>query len=192
LQSINIPYPKVNYNNGKTGWDVTDSTYYSKEDLKNLSELIHSNLFRAILKTDRSFKVYNYYDSKNMNSDGLSIRELIKAYYPDVKVTYKDVGIIGTAIDGYDDVGAKSTPMLLTNRVKNIWTVNLYLKKGTVKFRCRDSWAQNRGHTYGNESHFPKGKTNQDGLDIEIPEVGNYKVILNLNENTYEFIKQND
>lgn len=189
LQNINSPYPKVHYNDGQTGWDNTDSTYYSKEDIKNLYDLLNSNPFRAILKTARSNKIFNYYDAKNMYSDGMSIRELIKAYYPEVKVTYKDVGIIGTAINGYDDVGAKSTPMKLTDTEKNIWTVNLYLKKGTVKFRCRDSWAQNWGYDYG-EIAFPKGKTMQDGANISILEAGNYTAILNLSENYYEFIKQ--
>ncbi len=189
LQNINIPLPKQYYNTGKANWDVIDSTYYSKEDIKNITELIHSNRFKAILKTTRTYLIFNYHDAKNMYTDGLSIRKLIKTYYPEVKVTYKDVGIIGTAIDGYDDVGAKSTPMKLTDPEKNIWEVNLYLKKGSVKFRCRDSWTQNWGYDYG-ENYFPKGKTMQDGVNIDIPEAGNYKVILNLSENYYEFIKQ--
>ena len=190
LQYINIPFPKEHFDDGSTGWDDTDSTYYSASDFKNLHDLVRSQKFKAILKTVRTYKIYNHANARNMYNDGLSIRELIKDYYPEVKVSYKDVGIIGTAINGFDDIGAKSTPMKLTNEEKSIWEVTMHLKEGVVKFRCRDSWAQNWG-VRGKEA-FPKGKAVQDGQDIPLPEEGNYRVVLNLTENTYEFIKQDD
>ncbi|MEO6347344.1 MAG: hypothetical protein ABIO60_05475, partial [Aquaticitalea sp.] len=64
LQDLDIPLPKTHYNDEQSGWNFTDSTYYSKEDIKNLSELLYAHQFRAILKTDRSYKIFNYYDSK--------------------------------------------------------------------------------------------------------------------------------
>lgn len=148
---------------------------------------MQDNHFNSILKSLHSYKTMNEAKAKNAESDAHSIRELIKAYHPNVKVFYKDVGIIGTSIDGFDDVGAKSTPMTLADEENSIWEIELYLKVGKVKFRCRDSWAQNwgvRGH-----EEFPKGRAVQDGRDINIPEAGTYRVILNLTENTYEFIK---
>ncbi len=60
----------------------------------------------------------------------------------------------------------------------------MFLKKGRVKFRCRDSWAINWGGIT-----FPKGKATNHGDDIPVTEAGNYRVLLNLTDNTYEFIK---
>ena len=98
---------------------------------------------------------------------------------------FQDVGIIGTSIAGFDDVGAMSTPMIQTNIENSIWEIDLYLKVGKVKFRCRDSWSQN----WGGDT-FPEGYSHFDGNDIQVTEEGNYHIILNLSENTYNFIRK--
>ena len=61
----------------------------------------------------------------------------------------------------------------------------MFLKRGIVKFRCRDSWAQNWGG-----SSFPTGPAEFDGMDIVVDEEGIYHIRLNLDEKTYEFIKK--
>jgi len=190
LQATHVAHPKVRFNEDRLGWDDSDQTYYSDVDIMNLTELLQSKAFRTMLKSVRTLKIRNYYDASNRHIDGLSIRELIKDYYPEVKVIYKDLGIIGTAINGFDDVGAKSTPMKLTDADQNIWETTMYLKVGRVKFRCRDSWAQNWG--VRGKNRFPKGNAVHDGRDITIPEAGNYRIVLNLTDNNYEFIKLDD
>lgn len=192
VTDIDIPYPKVDIKNPNTGWDISDSTYYSNLDIKNAYNLIRSNKFRATLKSLRSLKIYNSLDAANRYRDGLSITSLIKNYYPDVKLLYRDVGLKGTAIDGFDNVGGKSTPMILTDIEKSIWELDIYLLKGLIKFRCRDSWQQNWGAIPDNDNVFPKGLGIQEGSDIIIPEAGNYHVTLNLTTNMYEFIKLED
>ena len=167
-----------------------NSTYYTSIDFTYCRDLLKTRKFKSILKTVRALKKYNYSKAINHHNDGLSIMKLIKDYYPEVKILYKDVGIIGTSINGYDDVGAKSTPMTHRDVDKSIWEITMYLKKGTVKFRCRDSWSQNWG--LGLNAEFPKGATGIDGANITIPEEGNYKVILDLTKNTFEFIKQDE
>lgn len=92
------------------------------------------------------------------------------------------MGIIGTSLGGYDDTGGKSTPMVNSGEQDNVWETTLYLKKGTVKFRCRDSWTQNWGGT-----DFPTGKTLSDGPNIPVPDAGWYRIVLNLNNGTYSF-----
>jgi len=184
MESINVALPYVD-NNLKL-----DSTYYTAIDFSNCRALLKTQKFKSILKTVRALKKYNYSKAMNRYNDALSIMELIKVYYPEVKILYKDVGIIGTAINGYDDVGAKSTPMTIRDADNGIWEITMYLKKGTVKFRCRDSWSQNWG--FAVNAAFPKGETGHDGGDISIPVEGKYKVILDLTKNTYEFIKQDE
>jgi hypothetical protein len=77
--------------------------------------------------------------------------------------------------------------MTLINEDKSIWEIEIYLKEGRVKFRCRDSWAQNWGGTA-----FPTGEANFEGPDISVNDAGNYRVVLNLSASTYEFIKLED
>lgn len=181
----NIAIPKANLNDVIQVFDNSDSTYYSKKDITKLAELIRAKDFNSLMKSEVSLLSFNLISFRRYLSDCQSILKLIKNYYPDIKLSFEEVGIIGTSIDGYDDVGAKSTPMLKTNIENNIWEIDLFLKAGTVKFRCRDSWTQN----WGGET-FPKGITLFDvPSNIPIPEAGNYHIILNLSANTYEFIK---
>lgn len=187
LNELNIPYPKIDHNNIMDGWIRTDSTYYTSEDLSNLYTEVRSKSFQSKLRLIYANMSYRRSANFSRLGNGKSIMQLIKTYYPEVKVLYMNVGIIGTAINGYDDTGAKSTPMIQTDVENSIWEVELYLKKGTVKFRCRDSWAQNWG-----SNNFPKGTGIQDGPNIPIPEAGLYHVILNLSANTFEFIKKGD
>lgn len=186
LLQNNIPFPKLDLENTSKGL-ISDTTFYDKEDYINCMKLLQDKNFRAHLKSQRTQVSLNSLDFKVLYNDALAMLKLIKSYYPEVKLLFQDVGIIGTSIDGFDDVGARSTPMTLIDEDQSIWEIKLYLKEGAVKFRCRDSWAQNWGGTT-----FPKGKAYFEGQDIPVSEAGNYRVVLNLTENTYEFIKKED
>ncbi len=186
LLQNNIPFPKLDLENTDKGL-LSDSTYYDSEDYLNCKRLLQDKNFRTHLKSQRTQVSLNSLDFKVLYNDALAMLKLIKNYYPEVKLLFQDVGIIGTSIDGFDDVGARSTPMTLIDEDQSIWEIELYLKVGLVKFRCRDSWAQNWGGTT-----FPNGKSAFEGPNISVAEPGNYRVILNLSSNTYEFIKQDD
>jgi hypothetical protein len=73
--------------------------------------------------------------------------------------------------------------MILTNEDSLIWETDVILKEGSVKFKSDNNWTNHWGG-----SHFPKGRADFWGDDIVV-EPGKYHVILNLTENTYEFIK---
>jgi hypothetical protein len=182
----NIPFPKLDLNNLNEAL-ISDSTYYGEKEFQKAKALLHDENLITRLKSERTYRAINFLDYKAIYTDALSMLQLIKKYHPEAKLLYQDVGIIGTSIDGFDDVGAKSTPMTLTDDEKSIWEIDLYLKVGRVKFRCRDSWAINWG---GNS--FPEGQAQFEGPDIPVSEPGNYRIILNLTSNTYEFIKLDD
>lgn len=184
VKDIDIAVPKSNFNDINGDWDYSDSTYYNTSDLLNMHNLIRSHSFRAILKTERTYKIWNWSNAHNWHINAVSIRKLIKAYHPKVKEFYKDVGILGSSTEGEWD---RSTEMKLIDEENNIWEINIFLKVGNVKFRCRDSWAQNWG-----SRDFPKGVGGQDGPDIPIPEAGQYHVIFKPVTGEYEFIKQDD
>lgn len=186
LLKNNIAFPRLDIEKRYLGF-TGDSTYYNKEDIENSKNLLQDKKFRAHLKSKRTQLSIYTLDFEVLHNDALAMLKLIKNYYPDVKLLFQDVGIIGTSINGFDDVGAHSTPMTQTNEDQSIWEIELYLKVGRVKFRCRDSWAVNWG---GNT--FPKGEASFEGSDIPVTEAGNYQIILNLTANTYEFIKLKD
>lgn len=180
-----IPPPKPDINSYQNA--AADSSYYGKNDLNRFLHLLDQPKFKAEIVNLQASRFYEYYELNTKISSGRSILALIKNYYPDTKILFKDVGIIGTSINGFDDVGAKSTPMIETDFDRSIWELELHLKKGAVKFRCRDSWAIN----WGGDT-FPDGIGYQDGPDITIPKEGLYHVTLNLTEKTYSFVKLND
>ena len=182
LLQNNIAFPGFDLNNQQEGL-IIDSTYYNDRDISKAKQLLKNQNFRTQLKTQRTVISFRVLDLRELHNDALAMLRLIKQYHPKVKLLIQDVGIIGTSINGFDDVGAKSTPMTLVDEEQSIWEIELYLKQGRVKFRCRDSWAINWG---GN--NFPKGKAENHGNDITISEAGNYRIILNLSQNSYEFI----
>ena len=179
----NIPIPGFDIENVQRGF-VTDSTFYSRKEALSAKRLLQDDHFISLLKSQRSQFSRMHLDSKVLLNDARAMVTLVKKFNPDVKLLFQDVGIIGTSINGFDDVGAKSTPMNLIDESNNIWQITFYLKEGRVKFRCRDSWAINWGG-----STFPSGKALREGQDIIVDTPGNYQVTLNLNEYTYEFRK---
>lgn len=177
-----IPAPLPEFENIHT--DTIAPGYYTEKELSNFTYLMNDPTFLSELK---SLAVQIFYDQSEFivkRSNGISLLDKIKYHYPGVRPLFQDVGIIGTSIDGFDDVGARSTPMVNTDISNSIWEIEMYLKKGLVKFRCRDSWSQN----WGGDS-FPEGNADYDGGNIQVAEAGNYRIILNLSESRYTFKK---
>lgn len=187
LISEGIAYPEMNREDLNQGWLTDDPHYYDDSVLEKLQANLKTDRYQSLLKTYRSQKILYKRGAQVKSNEGTSILELIKDYYPGVRVIYENVGIIGTALQGYDDVGGRSTPMRRTDFDKGIWETELALKDGTVKFRCNDSWLRNWGGTYG-EVQFPKGSATPDGDNIPV-KAGRYHIKLNLSNFTYEFTR---
>ncbi|MGB5648030.1 MAG: hypothetical protein WBM55_12990 [Muriicola sp.] len=189
LISEDLAFPEMNREDLNEGWIFYDSLYYSQARLDQLQKDLRTEKYQAVLKTYRSQKIAYKRGAQAKFNNGTSILNLIKAYNPDVRVIYENVGIIGTALDGYDDVGGRSTPMQRTDAENSIWEVELYLKQGTLKFRCNDSWLRNWGASYSEENYL-SGEAMPDGNNIYVEE-GTYHVKLDLSNYTYEFTKLN-
>ncbi|NNK12369.1 MAG: hypothetical protein HKP08_13570 [Flavobacteriaceae bacterium] len=187
LISEDLAYPELNREDLNEGWNTDDPLYYSQARLLRLQNDLKTEKYQAIIKTYRSQKIAYRRGAQAKYNHGTAVLNLIKAYIPDVRVIYDNVGIIGTSLGGYDDVGGISTPMQQTDAERGIWEAQLFLKKGTVKFRCNDSWLRNWGADFGQDSYL-KGPAVPDGNNIEIKE-GNYHIVLDLTNYTYEFTK---
>ena len=181
-----IPIPEINP--GLTEFEnfrYVDTTFFTKTELSKIRTLVKSHKVKVILRTLKANRLKIIEQDLRMSiQDAKSVLKSIKEYDPKVRLLYNNVGIIGTALDGYDDVGASSIPMSLTDAEQSIWETDLTLKDGTVKFRTRNSWNQNWGGI-----GFPKGKAIFYWENIPVS-AGNYHIILNLSEKTYEFIKK--
>lgn len=186
LIDAGIPYPNVDESTPFLEFE-TGLEAYSPDHLSRFASLLNDGRFRAELGTLRTMIRYQTYEYRVKIGAGRALVEMIENYYPNVKILYSDVGIIGTSIDGYDDVGAISTPMLQTDVNNAVWETTLFLKEGSLKFRCRDSWAQN----WGGDT-FPEGMGYHDGPNILVDEAGRYHVRLDLSDRTYKFTKLDD
>ncbi|NNJ88133.1 MAG: hypothetical protein HKP53_01915, partial [Eudoraea sp.] len=188
LVSEDLAYPEMDREDLNRGWQETSTpNYYSEARLDQLKNDLKTEKYQALLKNYRAQKIAYRRGAQAKLNNGNSILELIKAYNPDVRIIYANVGIIGTALDGYDDVGGRSTPMRQTDVRNSIWEAELYLKKGTVKFRCNDSWLRNWGGNYGPDNLLV-GDAMPDGNNIAVEE-GTYHIKLDLSNYTYEFTK---
>jgi len=181
LNENGLPRPELALYNRKAHL-VQDSAYFTENQMNIASNLIHSENFRSILKTIRVKTNYDVNDMKNIVAESESIISSIKTEYPDIRIIFENVGIIGTAINGFDGVGVISTPMKETDFA--IYETELFLKKGLVKFRSNDSWLKN----WGGDS-FPEGEAHHDGNDISIDQSGLYLIRLDLNSNKYYFTR---
>jgi len=186
----NIPIPVTDrssslYNDFRN----VDLTFFTPAEIVKVKDMVKLPEIRSVLRTLKKNKEFFLMIAVNNSiGDTNSILTLIEHYNPEISLLYNNVGIIGTAINGYDDVD--STPMNLTDTKNCIWEIDIHLNEGTVKFRAENSWNENWGASLVN-STFPKGQTTFFGGDIPVKE-GQYHIVLNLKEKTYEFINQDD
>jgi Family of unknown function (DUF6090) len=160
--------------NQNKGW-FTDS------DFKKVKQLLSSGILQTPVKSVKLKIQSRIALSGYIIEDGNYLLNEIKQEFPDLRLMYDHVGIIGSSLQ----TGMKeSVPMKLMDEYKSIWEIDIKLTEGTVKFRTRNSWTQNWGGVT-----FPKGYAQSFAKEIPIPEPGFYHVELNLSDNTYEFKK---
>lgn len=180
LQEAGIPLPQESQNLAQ-GLTI-DPDQLEERDFQKLKRLLESDAFIPALKNLKIQFHFDYGRLYSWKTDAESLMKGIRNYYPEVRILYKNVSMIGPALEGWDIDGGRDFPLFETDLDRYIWETTLYLKEGEVKFRCRESWAQNWGGT-----GFPTGRAQKDGADIMIPEAGTYRVTLNLSEGTYGF-----
>ena len=184
LKEVYIPEPtSINNLNSYNDWNSLWKQMYSIKEIEKVENLLQSDALRAELRTLLLNKFVEFVMTRNLIEEGENLLQSIKEFNPNVKLNYPNIGIVGDAVD---DWLIDSTPLTLTDAKKGVWELELYLKNGHLKFRSDNNWTHNWGGT-----EFPKARAKYWGSNIPITE-GNYHIILNLTENTYEFIKLDD
>ena len=95
----------------------------------------------------------------------------------------QSIGIIGSATPGGWDIDTDMTQDAMNT---DMWTLEITLFDGAVKFRQDDDWAVNWG-----SSDFPTGTGEQDGADIPVF-AGDYTITFNSATGEYNFAIASD
>lgn len=67
---------------------IPDSTFYTKNEMKTATELIHSNEIKSILKTIKTKSQYDLESISYLTQASESLRVRIKTLYPDIGILY--------------------------------------------------------------------------------------------------------
>ncbi len=176
LMQNNFPcyYPVFGY----TATEKFTSNLFYKSENERARTLLDSTAFKNLLRSVKNHKRNIVFSINGSGDDGESLKQKIENYYPEVRLLYQDIGIIGDAVNNW----ANSTPMMLIDEKKSIWEIEITLKNGNLKFRSRDSWI----HNWGGDT-FPKGTALYFGENIPV-KAGKYRINLDLSQNSYEFM----
>lgn len=185
LDKSDLPYPSVIFGySSLNDFQNMDLGFFSETEIDNALGLLKNPLFQNALKSVKSIKSTYLIFIGNLVALSNTNKGFIRDYYPNVKLLYSDIGLVGDASQHSD--WNTNIPLTLTNELEAIWEGDLTLTGGSVKFREGDNWNFNWG---GNT--FPVGSTYSYGNNIQV-KPGNYHVILNLDKKTYQFVKRNE
>jgi starch-binding outer membrane protein SusE/F len=99
--------------------------------------------------------------------------------------TIEQADIYGVVGSGYNDWGAAGPDFSFTPLSNNIWVAEIVaLVDGEIKFRKNNTWTEDFGDTGAN------GTLDAGGDNIAVT-AGNYRIILNLTDSTYQLNKVN-
>jgi hypothetical protein len=182
---MQLPFPGILFGYSVlNNYENIDTDFYSVDEIKRAEKLIKDPLFQNALRSSRSTKALNSLLLTNNIHLAETNKNRIREYYPDVKLLYSNIGLIGNATQ--NNSWDKDIPLKLTNDLESIWEADVVLNNGFVKFREGENWNFN----WGGEN-FPAGPTQYYGENIKV-EAGNYHVVFNLSNKSYQFIKQDD
>jgi hypothetical protein len=182
LHNLNLPKPDLTFGySAIDNYAAMDSNFFTEEQQDIVLKSISSESFQNALKSLRSQKNSFIFNIDNFMEEAKVNLNLIKSYYPKVKLFYTEVGIVGDATGK----GWETTLLMkLTDQKLSIWEGDFELIDGGLKFRCGNTWTDNWGGY-----KFPEGDAIFFARNIPV-KAGKYHVILNLTEKKYQFKKQ--
>jgi len=183
LEGLDIPHQAAYFNYSiMSDFEFADKDFYNEDEKEILGKILFDKNFINALKSAKSQKIMysNFISAYLIEIQTLMTR--IENEFEEVKLLYQEVGLVGSATQ-YDDW--TTDIMLISADSKNsIWTADVSLNRGQIKFRVDKEWR----YEWGGDS-FPEGHTIFQGDNIDV-EPGEYRVELNLLTNTYKFIRK--
>lgn len=184
LTELNIPLatymPGVRFNDFYFRSDSGVYLSYSSNDLLKVRNLLKNEAFISSLKTIKLRKNLGIISCNISEKTSDRLLNLIKNYDSNIKLYFNEVRIIGDATPLHS--WAEDIQMIPMDDKHMKWQIEIELSDGYVKFRTDNNWTFNWGTGHNN---FDKLIFN--GANIPVKS-GNYKVFLDLTEETYKFI----
>lgn len=180
LRQQNLPEPSLLFGfSSLNNYERIDRNFFTQEQQERTLKLINDIDFINALKSAKSQNELSIIMVQNQKDDAIANLNLIKNFYPKVKLLYQNLGIVGdaTKFKNYSE----NIPLKLINPELSIWEGTIKLDDGSIKFRDGNSWLANWG---GNS--FPTGNTKWFGENITVKS-GYYHVTINLTEKSYHF-----
>lgn len=171
-------------------------------DVSRLREALQSDSAQALLLELIGYRLNQQAILINAGQSADAIVRSIRKYDPDITLPIGEMGIAGDATTlGWDS----SVPMRVSPGNPNLWTVDITLTDGEVKFRADDDWSSDWGtpalpqnisseamavspFSYSGDlsTVFPRGHAEFKGLNIPV-EAGRYRVTFNTQTFEYAF-----
>lgn len=180
LSQQNLPEPSLLFGfSSLNHYEEIDPNFFTQEHRETAFKLIDDIQVVNALKSALSQNGLSIIMVQNKKYDALTNLYLIKKFYPDVKLLYQNIGVVGVAtkFNNYND----NIPLNLINPELSIWEGTVKLNEGSVKFRDGNSWLAN----WGGDS-FPDGSAKWFGENIRV-KPGYYHITINLTEKSYHF-----
>lgn len=180
LESVDFPKPALLFSYSSiNNYDYVDRTLFTEQQQKEALKLVQEQPFKNALKSALSQERLAYQMVYNQREAALELMNVIKQYYPKVKLLYQNIGIIGDASPNQN--WTDNEPMTLIDESSSIWELKVRLNDGGLKFRDGNSWVAN----WGGDT-FPDDSAIWFGSNIPVKK-GYYKITLNLTEKKYQF-----
>jgi len=179
LKDSDIPIIPTSFVSSPKGGSQLYTYIFSEKEIENVRNVMESRKFQNAITTLKLNKIFLSDNLIIFIEDRKSVLNEIKIYYPEVKLLFENIGVVGNALEsGW----FTSVPMNLVNEKESVWEIKIHLNDGRIKFRANDSWTQNWG-----ENSYSPGNLQMNGKDIKV-EKGFYHIRINLSNNEY-FVK---
>lgn len=175
-----FPVPAVNFGYTLIMGMVVFPEFFNKENWEKSKALLQTQGTRTGLVQLAQRKEYEKTEYGNVLELANKSITQIKSYYPEVRLLYENIGIIGDGTS-YQD-WSNDVFLEQINEEKSIWEATVTLNGKGIKIRENESWNANWGGTT-----FPKGNLEWFGPNI-LTEAGTFRLVVNLSDKTYEFI----
>ena len=177
-KEVQFPVPAVDYQGTANPFTIPSQDYLTNKHRRAIMNLAKSERLDLALKQMKHYLEIQSTFVLARIEFSKSIIEKIKKYNPDVKSVYKDIGILGSALNGWNGAEAK---MIERASEPGVWETTVDLKEGALKFRSENNWEV----SWGGHS-FPNGTAVLQGTNIDVQK-GRYQVVFDINTGEYSF-----
>lgn len=164
-----------------------DHFTFTPEEKARARALLRDPRFIGRVESLQASKTNMYYgETRWFTVDSLARK--IRAAYPGIQMLFTDLSVVGSAVSkGAEEAWTRSVRMQRVANAGSRWTLDVPLTANDIKFRTGDVWDENWGGRA-----FPSGKLLWFGDNIHVPAAGRYRITVDLEAESYSFVRLGD